>query len=360
MSPRDLLLYAAAIFCWGTSWLALRVQAMNAPPETAVFWRFVLATALMALWVSVKGESWRRSRADHRRFLVMGLGIFSTNFILYYHGGKVLTSGLLPVLFSLAAVGNLVMGRLFLGQAVTMRLLAGAGIGISGVALMFSAEFAKTQADGPLMIGVGLCLLGTISFCIGNTASALSSRAGVSVLTATAWGMIYGTVWTGIVTLLRGESFAVPLNAPFVASLLYLVVVATIFAFAAYLTLVKRIGAARAGYATVMFPVVGLLVSTFAETLVPGVRANYEWTPIAFLGLAMAIGGNALVLSGEGCAAIEIPVKGIPPSTIKRPDESDDAYPDPWRSRHGWPQVPRAPGARRPSGRHGGGEGLGT
>lgn len=296
MSARDYLLYAAAVFCWGTSWIALRIQAVSAPPETAVFWRFLLATALMGLWVAASGERWRFARKEHARFLVMGLGIFSTNFILYYHGGRVLTSGLLPVLFSLAVVGNLVMGRLFLGQLVTARLLAGAAIGIAGVALMFSAEFSKTEADSTLLVGIALCMAGTVSFCIGNTASALSNRAGVGVVSGTAWGMAYGTLWTGIVTLLRGESFAVPLTAPFLTSLFWLVVVATIFAFAAYLTLVKRIGAARAGYTTVMFPIVGLLVSTFAETLVPGVRGNYAWTAAAFLGIAMAIGGNVLVL----------------------------------------------------------------
>ncbi len=296
MTPRDYLLYAAAVFCWGTSWLALRIQAVSAPAETAVFWRFVLATLLMWLWIAAAKERWRYERRDHARFLVMGLGIFSSNFILYYHGGQALTSGLLPVLFSLAVVGNLVMGRLFLGQAVTAKLVAGAVIGIAGVALMFSAEFAKAEAGWPLVIGIGLCTLGTLSFCIGNTASALSSRAGVSVVAATAWGMLYGTIWTGLLTLGSGVSFAVPLNAPFLLSLAYLVVVATIFAFAAYLTLVKRIGAGRAGYATVMFPVVALLVSTFAETLVPGARGNYVWTPAALAGIAMAIGGNALVL----------------------------------------------------------------
>lgn len=296
MTPRDYLLYAAAVFCWGTSWLALRIQAVSAPAETAVFWRFVLATLLMWLWLAAAKEPWRFSRRDHARFLVMGLGIFSSNFILYYHGGQALTSGLLPVLFSLAVVGNLVMGRLFLGQAVTGKLVAGAIIGITGVALMFSAEFAKAEAGWPLLIGIGLCTLGTLSFCIGNTASALSSRAGVSVVAATAWGMLYGTAWTGLLTLASGVSFAVPLNAPFLLSLIYLVVVATIFAFAAYLTLVKRIGAGRAGYATVMFPVVALLVSTFAETLVPGAQGNYVWTPAALAGIAMAIGGNALVL----------------------------------------------------------------
>jgi drug/metabolite transporter (DMT)-like permease len=296
MTARDYGLYAAAVFCWGTSWLVLRIQAVSAPPETAVFWRFVLAAALMALWAFAVRERWRYSLKDHGRFLIAGLGIFSTNFMLYYHGGRVLTSGLLPVLFSLAVVGNLVLGWLFIGQAITVKLLAGAIIGISGVGLMFSAEFAKTEADAALWLGILMCSAGTLSFCIGNTASALSSRAGVSVLASTTWGMVYGVIWTGIVTLARGESFAIPLTAPFLASLFWLVLVATIMAFAAYLTLVKSIGAARAGYATVMFPVVGLLVSTFAETLVPGVQGNYVWTASALIGMAMAIAGNVLVL----------------------------------------------------------------
>jgi drug/metabolite transporter (DMT)-like permease len=296
MTPRDYALYATAVFCWGTSWLALRIQAVSVAPETAVFWRFVLATGLMWLWVMVAKERCRYPIRDHLRFAIMGVGISSTNFMLYYHGGKVLTSGLLPVMFSLAVIGNLIMGRLFLGQPITNRLLLGAAIGVTGVALMFSAEFAKASASPGLWLGIGFCMLGTISFCIGNTASALSSRAGISVIAATGWGMIYGTAWTGLVTLLRGESFAIPLTAPFLISLVWLVVIATICAFAAYLTLVKRIGPARAGYATVMFPVVGLLVSTFLETLVPGAQGNYVWTWSAALGMAMAIGGNVLVL----------------------------------------------------------------
>jgi drug/metabolite transporter (DMT)-like permease len=296
MTPRDYALYATAVFCWGTSWLALRIQAVSAPPETAVFWRFVFATLIMLAWVLAARQIMRFGWREHRRFIAMGLGIFSTNFILYYHGGKVLTSGLLPVLFSLAVIGNLLLAALFLGQKITARLAGAAIAGVTGVALMFSAEFSGTADDARLAVGVALCTAGTISFCLGNLASALSSRAAVPVLAATAWGMIYGTCWTGIVVMLRGGSFAVPPTAAFALSLAWLVLVATILAFWAYLTLVQRIGPARAGYATVMFPVVGLIVSTCLESLVPGVSSNYTWTPLAFLGLALAIGGNALVL----------------------------------------------------------------
>ena len=46
--------------------------------------------------------------------------------------------------------------------------------------------------------------------------------------------------------------------------------IGSVIAFGVYFTLLGRIGAARTGYTTVMYPVVALLVSTFAE--------NYHWS----------------------------------------------------------------------------------
>ncbi|WP_313956198.1 EamA family transporter [Mesorhizobium amorphae] len=73
-------------------------------------------------------------------------------------------------------------------------------------------------------------------------------------------------------------------------SLLFLAVVSTIMGFAAYLTLLGRIGAARAGYATVMFPIFALLVSTVLE--------DYRWTAFAIVGLVLVAVGNVLVVRG--------------------------------------------------------------
>src|SRR6185437_3292332 len=65
-------------------------------------------------------------------------------------------------------------------------------------------------------------------------------------------------------------------------------VVGSVIAFSVYFTLLGRIGAARAGYTTVMYPVIALIVSTFAE--------NYRWSLLAVLGLAAVLAGNLLVL----------------------------------------------------------------
>jgi drug/metabolite transporter (DMT)-like permease len=69
---------------------------------------------------------------------------------------------------------------------------------------------------------------------------------------------------------------------------LYLAVVGSVIAFGAYVTLIGRIGADRAGYVAVAVPVVAFAVSTLFEGL--------EWQAITFSGLACCVIGNVLVL----------------------------------------------------------------
>ena len=58
-----------------------------------------------------------------------------------------------------------------------------------------------------------------------------------------AWGMLYGALFSLAWTLARGKPLAFEATAPYVLSLLYLAVFGSILAFAAYLTLLERIGA---------------------------------------------------------------------------------------------------------------------
>ena len=58
--------------------------------------------------------------------------------------------------------------------------------------------------------------------------------------------------------------------------------------FAICFTLLGRIGPARAGYSTVLYPVVALAASTVLE--------GYRWTPLAAFGLVSVMVGVFLVL----------------------------------------------------------------
>jgi len=54
------------------------------------------------------------------------------------------------------------------------------------------------------------------------------------------------------------------------------------------LMLIGKIGASRAGYATVVFPVFALLISTGFE--------NYHWTLLGIAGLGLVVAGNIIMI----------------------------------------------------------------
>lgn len=80
---------------------------------------------------------------------------------------------------------------------------------------------------------------------------------------------------------------------------MFLALVSTVLAFWAYLKLLRSIGAARASYATVMFPVFALMLSSVLE--------DYSWTPMAVAGVLIALTGNLFVLSSAKRRGVRTP-----------------------------------------------------
>jgi drug/metabolite transporter (DMT)-like permease len=285
----DILLYALVVFAWGTSWIGIHLQATSfVPPEVSVFWRFAIAGLIMMGMALVKGERLALPLRAHGLFLLMGLTLFSVNLVMFYHGAQQISSGLLSVVFSMASVVNLAFAYLFFGQRLELRVLVGAGIGTLGVALLFGPQIFNVHLGQAALVGLLFSVIGTLCFCCGNMLSFASQRSGIPVIAGTAWSMLYGAGWLAAYCLARGYSFALEFSLSYLGSLAFVVLSASVLAFWAYLTLLGRIGAGRAGYATVMFPLVALAISTVAE--------GYVWTPLALLGVALALGGNVLVL----------------------------------------------------------------
>lgn len=281
-------LYAATVFLWGVSWIGIRAQLGVVAPEMSVLWRFLLAAALMWAWVLATGHKVRFAASDHGRFVAVGACLFSCNFVSFYYGGLSIPSGLLSVVFSLASVFNLVLGFAVFRQRPEARVAAGGVIGVAGIAFLFWPEITGAGFNAAALKGLALCVMGTLFFCSGNMISTMVQRRGVPLLSATAWGMTYGCAVLLALNLGRGNAFIIEPTVKYVGSLLYLSVGASVLAFMAYLTLLRRLGAARAGYATVLFPIVALTVSTLIE--------GYAWTPLAVIGVVLALAGNVLAL----------------------------------------------------------------
>jgi drug/metabolite transporter (DMT)-like permease len=104
-----------------------------------------------------------------------------------------------------------------------------------------------------------------------------------------AFGMAYGSLCMALVVVVTGAPVTIDLSTPYLLSLIYLAVFGSVIAFGCYLSLVGRIGPGRAAYATLLFPVVALALSTLWE--------DYHWTMSGLCGIALILFGNYLALA---------------------------------------------------------------
>jgi len=284
----EFILYALTVATWSTSWIAIKLQVGPVPVWQSVLYRFSIAAVIMLVWVALSRRQMRFPLSLHPRLMLMGALMFSMNFALFYVAARWLTSGLLAVVFSLVTVLNPINAAVVLRDRVEPRVLLGAVIGITGIALIFWPEVARPGSGVLALYGLASAGVGAICFSLGNIVASGVHRRGYPVISTNAWSMVYGVILLALIVAAIGDPPTFDPRTPYVVSLLALATVSTVVPLASYLTLMRRIGPGRAGYATVMFPIGALVISWLFE--------GYEWTWMALVGLALALAGNLFVL----------------------------------------------------------------
>jgi len=299
-------LYLATVLIWGTTWIAIEFQLGTVAPEVSVFYRYLLAAAVLFAWCAWRGLRLRFAAGAHGKFLLLGVLLFSLNYIAAYHAQRYISSALSAIAFSMMVWMNIVNARLFFGTQSGWRVAAAALLGVAGIALLFLPQVADFSLSDGTLYGATLAVLGAFVASLGNMVSQSAQRDGLPVIQSNAWGMFYGALLTGSVALVRGDAFTFETTPEYVLSLAYLAIFGSILAFGSYLKLLGRIGAHRAGYAMVMFPVVALSMSVLFEGL------ELDATGVA--GIALVLAGNLLILRGDGRHA---------PGGLRQPDPGE-------------------------------------
>ncbi len=287
-ASQNALLYVVTVLIWGSSWLAIKYQLGSVDPMVSVAYRFLLASAISWLYCRFSGRLMRYSLRDHGFMFLQGASLFALNYWLFYLSELTLTSGLAAVIFSTIVVMNMMNGVLFLKNRLELRVVLGAGIGLFGIILVFWSEVTDFESGSENLFAVSLAVLATLLASLGNIASARNQRKGIPVVQANTFGMTYGTLLMLVLSGATGREFTFEVTLPYVSSLVFLSVFASIIAFWTYLTLLGRVGVERAAYATLFFPLVALGFSTVFE--------DYQWTASAGIGILLILAGNLLIL----------------------------------------------------------------
>ena len=281
------ILYITTVLIWGTTWLAIYWQLGDVPIVVSVFYRFALGAVLLLPAVLFFNKARVTNLKDHGFLVLLGACLFCLNFICFYNATRYMPSGLVSVIFSLATIYNAVNGRIFYKEKISNKVVIAAIVGFVGLSLLFWNELVGQNDIRQLLLGVGLAGLGTLFFSFANMISRRNSQAGVKPIVANAFGMFYGSVFLLIIITVSGTEIVVPSTGQYILALIYLSVFGSIVAFTTYFLLIERIGANRAAYATVLFPIIALILSSIYE--------GYIWTWTSYIGLVFTLGGIILI-----------------------------------------------------------------
>lgn len=287
--PRILLPFLLITLIWSSTWIVIKDQLGTVPGPWSVTYRFLVAGIAMVGVARLLGHSLAVGRTGHLLAMTLGLLQFVLNFNFVYAAEHHVTSGLVAVVFALLIVPNALFARLFFGQAVSGRFLAGSAVALTGVALLFIQEMRQSGGtQSATLLGLGLTALGVLSVSIANVmqlSHGLRSRPLAAML---AWGMLYGALIDGIFAWMVfgppvGES-----RTGYWLGVVYLGLAGSTLAFLLYFRIVRAVGPAKAAYSSVLVPILAMAISTVAE--------GYRWSPLAAAGGALGLAGLVIAL----------------------------------------------------------------
>jgi drug/metabolite transporter (DMT)-like permease len=284
-------LYCLAVLIWGSTWFAIEFQLGVVAPEISIIYRYAIAASMLFCWCWYRGLRLRFGTRAHRWFAMLGLFLFCLNYVFAYHAQVHITSALTAIVFATIVWMNIFLARALFGIRAGPKVLVGAALGVVGIVVLFAPRVGDFSLADSVLLGSGLAFLGALSASVGNMVSQKAQALRLPVLQSNAWGMFYGACFTAVIAAIGGQEYTFEWSASYVVSLAYLTIFGSVVAFGAYLTLLGRIGAHRAGYAVVMFPVVAILISVAFEGL--------ELDASVVAGSVLVLVGNVFVLEGK-------------------------------------------------------------
>ncbi|MFT2110083.1 DMT family transporter [Marinomonas sp. 2405UD68-3] len=286
-SKSIIFLYISTIVIWSTTWYPIKLSLDHVSAEISVVYRLAIASTILFAYICVKKLPLTYTLKQHLFIMVFGVLLYGVNLTLLYSGSYFLTSGVVAIVFSSIVIMNIINGRIFLSKTPTLRSIIGSTIGIAGLVYIFWSDLKDFNWGSDSLVGLGIIILATLSASLGNITSMRNQKDGIPITQANALAMAYGAVFLTIYCMFQGIPFAFEYSGTYIGSLIYLSVFGSVLAFGFYLKLLDEIGADKAAYANLLFPILAMIIS-FA-------LGEQEINNNILIGIVIVISGNYLM-----------------------------------------------------------------
>lgn len=287
--------YIACALIWSTTWFAIRVCIAPGgyPTFLAVSLRFVLAAAILgALWLAGVARPGPRTTRD-RAWVCLAGALNAVGYGMVYAGEQHIPGGLAAVIYGTLPLFTALFAWASKTERATPHAVAGAVLSLAGIVAISADRLAvsRDQAAGvALVVGSVLCCTG-YNIILKRQAGAQHPLATTALFLATT---------AVVMTLFAAVHERAPLPwppppAPTLA-LVYLGVVGSVIAFAAYFYLLKRVKLMTITTLVFIEPILALAVDARWEH---AVRLD-GWT---YVGAGITLGGVVVTLGAKRTAA---------------------------------------------------------
>jgi drug/metabolite transporter (DMT)-like permease len=296
------ILAGIGILClvWGSTWLVIREGLRELPPFTSVAARLVLACLVFASIAPRLARLEGGGRPSLAASAAHGVLTLAVPYAIIYWTETRLSSGLTcvlwsvyPLLVGLCAHAFLPAERLSGGRWLAVLLAVG------GVVTMFVTDI---RAAGPESVRAGLVLL------LSPAASALGTTflkrrgGGTSSVLLNRNGMALAALLVALVALLAERGAPLTFGPRAIASIVYLALVGTVFAFGLYFWLLRHAPAIQLSLIAVATPVVAVTLGA--------VFAGERIGPATGIGMGCVLAGIVLFMKMKPRPASQAPLHG--------------------------------------------------
>lgn len=273
---RTALFTAVAPIAWGSTYY---VSAHFLPPDRPLFAAAVRALPAGLLLLAVtrtlpRGDWWWRAG-------VLGLLNIGLFFPLIYLAAFHLPGGVASTLTATAPIAMMLVAWLLIRERPTTFGVAGAIVGIAGVALLVLRAGFTVDPIG-MAASLGAVLVSSVGYVLVKR-----WRPPVDMLTLSAWQLLAGSiVLIPVAALVEGAPPAIDARA--VGGFLYVGLIGTALAYVAWMTGLQRMPAGAVALIGLVNPVAGTAIGV--------VLAHEAFGPSQALGLLLVLAG---VLAGQ-------------------------------------------------------------
>lgn len=291
--------YTICALVWGTTWFAIRqcIGPEGYPTLPAAALRFSIAAALLISLTQLFRLKPGASGAGQRAWLALAGILNGIGYALVYRGEESVSGGLAAVLFGTMPLFAALVAHVFRIEVIRPGHVVGSLISLCGIALIFGDRLSASARQGAgIALIVGAVVVSALYSAVlkEHTRHLHPLRGAATFVLVTAV-----TLWIISAAFGGGKLPWPPPVRPTVA-LLYLAIMGSVFTFASYIYLLKRVRLMTVMTLVFVQPTIALIVDALWEHEIMLTGSSYLGIAITMTGVAASLLWNRRMSSPAG------------------------------------------------------------